>query len=203
MVKLGLNRVFHTVTPGYDPQGNGLVEGMIKLLKKQARTLLAATSIPHHYWPYALAYGAKTMQVHQAGGKLSGTLPQFGSRVVALFTPPDQHARHPYAPRAFAAHYLCGDSHVSRGAWVIKNLGSESIALVPEPRLVTGTWSLTGPIQAIQHDLDQYYDQFAAPPIGQVDDDGNPEGIVLPHEQAPADPDDPDGGPGPPPPPSA
>ena len=76
--------VRQTVNSGYDPQGNGLAERWIGIVKVRATALLADVSLPPDYWSYACRWVAyihtHTHRVTEI--PINKALPHFGDMVV-------------------------------------------------------------------------------------------------------------------------
>ena len=84
--------VRQTVNSGYDPQGNGLAERWIGIVKVRATALLADVCLPPDYWSYACRWVAYIHTHSVTEIPISKTLPHFGDVVVmhhAFKKPPD------------------------------------------------------------------------------------------------------------------
>ena len=80
-----------TVNSGYDPQGNGLAERWIGIIKVRATALLADVRLPPEYWSYACRWVAYVHTHRVTEIPINKTLPHFGDVVVvhqALKKPP-------------------------------------------------------------------------------------------------------------------
>ena len=67
-----------TVNSGYDPQGNGLAERWVGIIKVRATALLADIRLPPQNWSYACRWVAY-VHTHRVTEKaINETLPQFG-----------------------------------------------------------------------------------------------------------------------------
>ncbi|CAK0807768.1 unnamed protein product, partial [Prorocentrum cordatum] len=58
------NRIHFTTTESRDPAANGLADRLVGLIKQTARALLVASSLPTHFWPFAVKYAALGTMVY-------------------------------------------------------------------------------------------------------------------------------------------
>ena len=70
--------VRQTVNSGHDPQGNGLAERWIGIIKVRATALLADVRLPPDYWSYACRWVAYVHTHHVTEIPTNKTLPHFG-----------------------------------------------------------------------------------------------------------------------------
>ena len=74
--------VRQTMKSGYDPDGNGLAERWVGIIKVRATALLADVRLPPEYWSYACRWIAY-VQTHRATDiPIDKNLPSFGDVVV-------------------------------------------------------------------------------------------------------------------------
>ena len=74
--------VRQTVNSGYDPQGNGLAERWIGIVKVRATALLADVRLPPDYWSYACRWVAYVHTHRVTEIPINKALPHFGDVVV-------------------------------------------------------------------------------------------------------------------------
>ena len=76
------NRSCDRLNSGYDPQGNGLAERWIGIVKVRATALLADVRLPPDYWSYACRWVAYVHRHRVTEIPINKTLPHFGEVVV-------------------------------------------------------------------------------------------------------------------------
>ena len=89
--------VRQTVNSGCDPQGNGLAERWIGIVKVRATALLADVRLPPDYWSYACRWVAYIHTHRVTEIPINKALPHFGDVVVmhhAFKKPPSFEPRH-------------------------------------------------------------------------------------------------------------
>ena len=76
--------LYHTMSAGDEPQGNGRVEAELGLIKGRVRALLKASKAPLHFWPHAVRQAGEERMRQQlrALGIHSPPLVPFGADVV-------------------------------------------------------------------------------------------------------------------------
>eukprot|EP00434_Breviolum_minutum_P040115 symbB.v1.2.035642.t1/scaffold4852.1/size33892/2 len=77
--------VFHTMTPGDEPQGNARAEREVAMVKERMRTALRAAGAPDHYWPLAFRFGVEQRHRQQllGFGIRCPSLMPFGCKAIA------------------------------------------------------------------------------------------------------------------------
>ena len=114
--------VRQTVTSGYDPQGNGLAERWIGIVKVRATALLADVRLPPDYWSYACRWVAYVHTHRVTEIPLNKALPHFGDVVVlhhAFKKPPS------FENRGTTGVCLGHDSRIAGGVLVVSVVNSE------------------------------------------------------------------------------
>jgi len=148
------------ISPPYLPQFNGKSERMQSTLWSMSRSMMIDASAPPLLWPYAVRLATTFMNIigcpspyQQVYNKppLFGHLKRFGSLAYVMHTKPEMSKLDKFAPRAFAAAYLCpapnmpSDTHLyylldsqrivaRRGARVVR-----AMAFVPSPSTTSPT----------------------------------------------------------------
>ncbi len=77
--------VFHTMTPGDEPQSNARAEREVAMIKQRMRVALKAANAPDHFWPLAFRFGVEQrhrQQLLTLGIQCPSMLP-FGCKAVA------------------------------------------------------------------------------------------------------------------------
>ena len=83
--------VRQTVNSGYDPQGNGLAERWIGIVKVRATALLADVRLPPDYWSYACRWVAYVHTHRVTEIPVNKALPHFGDVVVMHYALRSHH----------------------------------------------------------------------------------------------------------------
>ena len=110
------------VPTSYDPQGNGLAERWIGIIKVRATALLADVRLPPEYWSYACRWVAYIHTHRVTEIAISKTLPHFGDVVVvhqAFKKPPS------FQNRGAAGVCLGHDNRIAGGALVVSVVNGE------------------------------------------------------------------------------
>ena len=114
--------VRQTVNSGYDPQGNGLAERWIGIVKVRATALLADVRLPPDYWSYACRWVAYIHTHRVTEFPINKTLPHFGDVVVmhhAFKKPPS------FENRGTTGVCLGHDSRIAGGVLVVSVVNGE------------------------------------------------------------------------------
>ena len=127
--------VHQTTTSGHDPAANGLVERMVKLLKKRVREYLVKGAVQEKYWPYLFDEAALWMRDQVLGTSWQGELP-FPEKAVALKVIDPA----PLEARAEPGVYLGRSNCATHGAYVlVQRNGKAEVILTQLPALVKET----------------------------------------------------------------
>ena len=114
--------VRQTVNSGYHPQGNGLAERWIGIVKVRAAALLADVRLPPDYWSYAWRWVAYIHTHRVTEIPINKTLPHFGDVVVmhhAFKKPPS------FENRGTTGVCLGHDSRIAGGVLVVSVVNGE------------------------------------------------------------------------------
>ena len=114
--------VRQTVNSGYDPQGNGLAERWIGIVKVRATALLADVRLPPDYWSYACRWVAYVHTHRVTEIPINKALPHFGDVVVvhqAFKKPPS------FENRGVTGVCLGHDSRIAGGVLVVSVVNGE------------------------------------------------------------------------------
>ena len=114
--------VRQTVNSGYDPQGNGLAELWIGIIKVRATALLVDVRLPPEYWSYACRWVAYVHTHRVTEIPINKTLPYFGDVVVihqAFKKPPS------FENRGVTSVCLGHDSRIAGGVLVVSVVNGE------------------------------------------------------------------------------
>ena len=114
--------VRQTVNSGYDPQGNGLAERWIGIVKVRATALLADVRLPPDYWSYACRWVAYVHTHRVTEIPINKALPHFGDVVVmhhAFKKPPS------FENRGTTGVCLGHDSRIAGGVLVVSVVNGE------------------------------------------------------------------------------
>ena len=114
--------VRQTVNSGYDPQGNGLAERWIGIVKVRATALLADVRLPPDYWSYACRWVAYVHTHRVTEIPISKALPHFGDVVVmhyAFKKPPS------FENRGTTGVCLGHDNRIAGGVLVVSVVNGE------------------------------------------------------------------------------
>ena len=114
--------VRQTVNSGYDPQGNGLAERWIGIVKVRDTALLADVRLPPEYWSYACRWVAYVHTHRVTEIPINKALPHFGDVVVvhqAFKKPPS------FENRGVTGVCLGHDSRIAGGALVVSVVNGE------------------------------------------------------------------------------
>ena len=109
--------VRQTVNSGYDPQGNGLAERWIGIVKVRATALLADVRLPPDYCSYACRWVAYVHTHRVTEIPINKALPHFGDVVVmhhAFKKPPS------FENRGTTGVCLGHDSRIAGGFWLCR-----------------------------------------------------------------------------------
>ena len=112
--------VFKTSTDGKDPQGNGLAERYVGIIKQRACSYLAHAGLGLRFWYWASLQAAFVYRSTILGvGLPKDGVPTFGHRVLVR-KPGDKATKSElsFLPKKEEALFLCWDSSVVNGAYV-------------------------------------------------------------------------------------
>ena len=116
MSQQGVRQTVNSGYRGYDPQGNGLAERWIGIVKVRATALLADVRLPPEYWSYACRWVAYVHTHRVTEIAINKLLPRFGDVVVvhqALKKPPY------FENRGVTGVCLGHDNHIARGVLLV------------------------------------------------------------------------------------